>query len=676
MDLPAPPPAGAPKAAWAAWGADVGRLTRAFKVFPCCADDGRLGDDGKPLAKRPRIAGWQPAASWDRKTVEAMWQTYPDSNPAWAIQPGAVALDADIYKPGNEALLDAFEAEYGELPRTLECNSAQGGLHFIYSTPRLFGNGLGNLPRFGDVRGAGGYIVGPGSTFEGKPYTVERLAFPSPLPAHIEARLQERVRAEPGERDLPAGVALDDPLNVARFTTWLLRDAKLSVSGQGGNNTLAATAAMGASYGLSHDTTLHLLLEHWNDRCDPPWEPEDIEKHGGSGYRSASSRFGNMALPSAQSLGFRPVEGDAATDPDDIWRTMADIAGPAPPRQWAWGTDADGWIPLGDLTFLYGPGAAGKTTLLGQMALAFARGEPLFGSPVRQMPVLLVACEDPEDEIHRRFEAQGRQPGDAAAFASLVGRQTALHPSFRPGAPLDDTWLYRALDHRLATMPAGPKLLILDNLSHVYQADYYDPAQITRFLNEYLRRLAKPHDVTVIVAAHPSEAQRASGDGGFGGVQWSTGIRTRLYFDRHMTKPLKRGDKAQPIGRQRVLSRKKANYAADDGASLTLDWDNWKFRRVDQPKTAAALGFRPVEGAAALPGEAVLVEAVEEVLARTRENMSSRQLAMDVSHHLGTNGHQVSVATVRLRVLPRLIEAGHPAYRALEGRGKWRYATQ
>jgi hypothetical protein len=197
--LPAIPAAGAPPIQWALWGAEVGRLLGAFKVFPCV-----------PNEKRPLHEGWQDEAAWDRKTVESMWRNNPDCNIGLAVQPGFVVIDGDLYKPGAEAELERFETAHGRLPDTLEFKSARGGMHLIYSTAKTFGNGKGSLPDFGDVRGHGGLIVGPGSTFEGKRYRVTNLTMPVALPAHIEGMLREARRSsrdrrtdygDPTERD-------------------------------------------------------------------------------------------------------------------------------------------------------------------------------------------------------------------------------------------------------------------------------------------------------------------------------------------------------------------------------------------------------------------------------------------------------------------------------------------
>ena len=306
--FPKPPTSDAPLITWALWCAEVGRLTGAFKVFPL-----RPGD------KRPLRKGWQDEAASDRKTVKTMWRNDPKANIGLAIQPGFVALDADLYKPGAEAALDAFEAEHGELPRTLENRTARGGYHLIYSTTKTFGNGKGTLPNFGDVRGHGGLIVGPGSVFEGKRYTVENLSPPVALPEHIESMLRAGKRRDRGKPDDPVpGVTVDDPYNVKYFADWCAGKpvrtiatpggevAEPCIDGQGGNNMLAATGAVAHDYGLSEDVGYVTALEHHNPRCEPPWDYDEYECHFRSGYKSASSPLGHRAPNRDHSIHFKP----------------------------------------------------------------------------------------------------------------------------------------------------------------------------------------------------------------------------------------------------------------------------------------------------------------------------------------------------------------------------------
>jgi Bifunctional DNA primase/polymerase, N-terminal len=189
--LPTPPAEDAAPAVWAQYLAEIGRLTGAVKVFLC-------GDNNK----KPRRVGWQAEASNDPETIKAWWAKYPNANIGLAIQPGFGVLDVDLYKPGAREKLEAFEAEHGKLPATLEFCTARGGRHLVYVTSKNFGNSAGSLPDCIDHRGAGtGYIVGPGSTFEGNRYALKKLMPPIDCPPHIEAMLTEARRRDRSKSD-------------------------------------------------------------------------------------------------------------------------------------------------------------------------------------------------------------------------------------------------------------------------------------------------------------------------------------------------------------------------------------------------------------------------------------------------------------------------------------------
>jgi hypothetical protein len=605
-----------------------------------------------------------------------MWTNDPRANIGLAIQPGFLAIDADLYKPGKEAALALYEKNHGELPETLEFRSARGGVHLIYATDRNLGNSVGTLPAFGDVRGSGGLIIGPGSFFEGLRYTVDNLATIADLPADVSNRLREPKHRAPEERrELPQFVNLDDPTNIERFVTWLQREARPSIEGQGGNNMLAATGAAGSSYALSWEMTLECLQEHFNPRCEPPWDDADLEKHGGSGYRSASSSFGNMATRDPH-LMFAPVRGSPS-----IFQTMADIVRAAPPREWATGTDADGWVPLGGVTLVLGPEGTGKSLLAQQWSQAQARGDDLFGIPCRQMPVLLINCEDSAAELHRRYDKLGKRPDDPITFASMVNKDTMLLPAFRYGVIPDDaadTPFYTLLDEQLGKMPSGPKMLFLDNTAHLYPGDYTKPGEIMHFLKVCLGGLADRHDATIVLFMHPSSAGRASGDGSYGGVGWSGTVRARLYFEFHMSTP-GRGPKGgiirgetKRIGEERVFSRKKANYAksGDDTRLIVNLVAGSRFERKEKTSSEPQSVFVPVTGRPHAAELHIVREAVNEVLCRNRSiSHSGVGLAQAVSHYLGTQGSTVAENTIRNGYLGLLRQEGHPGF----GNGRWAY---
>lgn len=664
MTFPDQPGRSASLLEWALWNAAVGQLTGAFKVFPCWSGE-----------KHPLHTGWQQEASWDKLTVETMWLNSPKANIGLAVAEGHVVIDADLYKSGKEALLDAYEAKHGELPRTLEFRSARGGIHLIYKTERALGNGTGSLPNFGDVRGHGGLVVGPGSYFEGMRYGVDHLASPVALPAHVDACLIEKAIRDPKGRELPEFVSLDDNQNVERFVTWLKKDAAISVEGQGGNNILAATGAMASSYAISVDVMLECLQEHWNSRCEPPWDDADLERHGGSGYRSASSSFGNMASKDPR-LMFPPQPGNSGSSDQPftgwgapVWKLGDLLArGPPAPRQWALGTDNDGWMPLNDLTLLYGPGGAGKTTLVGQMARCFADGVPLFGNvPLRPMQVLYVGCEDDMDELHRRFAAQGAiENAHNVNLVSLIGQDTALHPAFKWGITDDSeqTAFYQFLEHHLTAMGEGDKLLILDNLGQMFFGDYQDRAEIGVFINRYVRRLLIDHGATGLLLAHPSASQVQSGEGGAGSPAWSANVRSHLFLD--WLRDGKNGEAGRPVDGTRVFSRKKANYSRvhqpGDGVFLERK-DDWTFSVMEKPKPPETPKAKRTREGDTVDTYFVSRKALTDLLEGMQGRLWPSDVAMSraLAAFMGKQGQSIDEETLR-RHLKKHRESGFAHY--------------
>lgn len=406
-NLPSPPSSEAPVAEWALWCAEVGRLTGAWQVFPCV-----------PGEKRPLHNGWQDEASNDRKTVQCMWLNDPEANVGLAIQPGFIAIDGDLYKPGAEDALAAFETKHGELPSTLESRTARGGLHLIYKTTKTFGNGKGSLPNFGDVRGYGGLIVGPGSIFQGKRYAVEYLSTPVALPAVVEGMLCESSRRDRSEPDEPTRfVLVDDPANAQAFTDWCAAKSTRTIAtpdgqvaapcveNQGGNNMLAATGAMAHDYGLSEDVAAEIALEHFNPRCEPLWDDEEFDKHFRSGYRSATGQLGCRAPARDYRSLFKPVSGNKAVSDNAthesrfrIW-TVAELKLRRPP---VWLLDEV--IPEKGYTILYGLPGTFKTFLAMDIGLSIATNYSWANYAVHQGRVLYCMGEGSFD-AHKRINA-------------------------------------------------------------------------------------------------------------------------------------------------------------------------------------------------------------------------------------------------------------------------------
>ena len=152
-------------------------------VFPChaplpggsgkrctCAPDADACPAGKP-GKHPRTANGLHSATVDEGLVRGWWAgAWRGSNVAIVAPKWGVILDIDVGAGHGDVngfeLLDALEAEHGELPDGPRTWTGSRGAHCLFRLPDgvAHGNESGALPKGLDIRGGGrGYIIAPPS---------------------------------------------------------------------------------------------------------------------------------------------------------------------------------------------------------------------------------------------------------------------------------------------------------------------------------------------------------------------------------------------------------------------------------------------------------------------------------------------------------------------------------
>lgn len=223
--------------------------------------------------------------------------------------------------------------------------------------------------------------------------------------------------------------------------------------------------------------------------------------------------------------------------------------------------------PLGELTMLYGPGSAGKSLLGQQLATVAAAGIPTcLGLDVMATAAVYLTCEDDADQLH--FRQERLCEALHVPMADLAGK---LHLASLRGE-LGNEFATFGNDNKMTTTPAyhrlcrtvkqiGAKLVILDNVAHLFTGNENDRADVTRFVN-LLNRLAGETGAAIILLGHPNKA----GDEWSGSTGWNNAVRSRLYLDH---------DEDTDI---RKLSLPKANYSKK-GDVVTFHWVNWAFAR-------------------------------------------------------------------------------------------------
>ncbi len=246
---------------------------------------------------------------------------------------------------------------------------------------------------------------------------------------------------------------------------------------------------------------------------------------------------------------------------------------PVPPQDWF----VDGLIPANNVTMLAGDGGAGKSLLALQAAVAAATNGCWIGFRPKAGKVLFVSAEDEIDELHRRLAriCPRLEMLENLAIVPLAGKDAVLAAPEGSNGLLKETPLFVAIRHIIAKH--RPDLLVLDTLADLFGGDQIKTVQARQFIG-MLRGLALEYGVTVLLLAHPSQNGMSSGTGTSGSAAWNNSVRSRLYFERRVTKDgLKSVEDDTNI---RLLTTMKANRAAI-GGQIVVRYDNGTFVREE-----------------------------------------------------------------------------------------------
>lgn len=269
----------------------------------------------KTPGKVPDISGWRKAKPGD----------YDDGNLKGNY--GVVLHETDLvidndprrHVDGVDSLARLL-SDIGGGVATYVVFTGGGGHHIYYRIPAgtAVPASLSEYPGI-DFKTVGGQVVGPGSRHHsGNLYTVKGNHHPGTVAQAPQGLLDLFARsssAKPKKEVAPRETketpkANDSDSNKQRFTNFL-KTAKLAIDGQGGDNLTYRTAAVGHDLGLSEDATCALMARHWNERCSPPWEEDELRAKVAHAYRYARGAIGNKNVETQ----FTPIE-DARTQVD------------------------------------------------------------------------------------------------------------------------------------------------------------------------------------------------------------------------------------------------------------------------------------------------------------------------------------------------------------------------
>lgn len=276
-----------------------------FHVFPCEAN-----------GKLPIIKDYPNRATRDpeqiRKWFAGLDRNIGISTSRFADDKALVVVDVDNKSEKNgDAQILALELEGYELPPSLEQATPSGGRHIIYTTDRPLKQGVNVLGTGLDIRSRGGYIVGPGSTIDGRTYQqINGHGHLAAAPEWLVHRLgQDRVEVACSPVVL-AGVDADRARHRA---IDYLKTAPISVKGNGGDQTAYKVAARLKDLGCSQDEALDLMLsEHWHNGCG--WTPERLAEKVNHAFKYGREQPG-ISAPEAV---FPAAQDDGGDEDNDL----------------------------------------------------------------------------------------------------------------------------------------------------------------------------------------------------------------------------------------------------------------------------------------------------------------------------------------------------------------------
>lgn len=198
-----------------------------------------------------------------------------------------VVIDVDVKNgaKGPESLA-ALERDHGPLPETLRVRTPTGGWHYWFYTPQVVGNRAGIRPGI-DVRGRGGYVVLPGSTLNGVPYTFDNPSTPiKALPAALFAEITAPKHKAPPIRVPAVAQALADA--TLGFPEGMRNDGVFRL----------AASLRGRDIPLDEARTQVMMVAA---ACQPPLPAEEAERclrsayesYPPNGYRAPLTHLGN-----------------------------------------------------------------------------------------------------------------------------------------------------------------------------------------------------------------------------------------------------------------------------------------------------------------------------------------------------------------------------------------------
>ncbi len=489
-------------------------------LFPLWAVvDGKCGCGNDNCDK----AGKHPAVKWgvlEHPTPEPTTPGYGLKTGAHPKGSGIVVVDAD------DVGAVAWVRGQG-IPDTTTVRTGRGEQYYFQHPGFRVRPSSSEIHRKVDIKGDGGFVVGPGSPHRsGRTYELIKDCPPAPCPEWLLA--WDGLRAK---EPAPAADYAGDVTGETRdYHRALYADYLKSAPARGsdrrgkGDETLFYVVQRGAfDLSLPEADVLALIREHYDPRCEPPWGDELPERvrHKTQDAKTNPRREQQPppTLNVAKMIGLWKddnVTPKASARPPRLDRFdlvhASELATPVPPVEYVWRHFG---IAPGRPSLLAGYGGAGKTIIVQCLALHMAAGKgDCWGLAVAPGGVVHIDYEMTLDPVKLRYQrlAEAYDIDLAACNLTVVSM-----PRIYLSSEAAEDALIEACD--------GKRVCIIDNLAAALGPTPIkeNESGIRNYL-DLLTRVSKATGCTFLVLVHERKASKEEGGSGLQRVRGSSAI--------------------------------------------------------------------------------------------------------------------------------------------------------
>ena len=313
-----------------------------YKVFPL---------DVKSKSKQI-LSSWKQESSDD---VNQVTKWFENTNYNYGVVTGNGLLVIDIDNKNGKSGNNSIKNYLLEFPKTLTVRTPNKGFHLYFSVDREIRNKVDILPGV-DIRGDGGYIVGPGSITDEGEYVIDRDLSIAQANEAVYAFLKQKNKES-------------KPLDISSTINKGTR-----------NDTLFKTGMKLLKLGMNEQIILATLQSVNQTQCSSPLPDRELK----------------TIVKSVMNYQEEPKHQEYKV----TWRSAIQIS----QQEYKGCTDiVEGMIPIG-VTILSSQAKNGKTFFAMQLANAVAKGEEFLGQKCKKRKTYYIALEDPEHEQINRLK--------------------------------------------------------------------------------------------------------------------------------------------------------------------------------------------------------------------------------------------------------------------------------